>query len=117
MFRLSSRAAISIIIATGLFCAAILIGKGIAISFADRSELKRNDTAIAKQIATPVSTSEAQTSMLNNSDASAIATRHLEPFWLLVLGATLLAIGTTIKRMAKAEVKTRLPGGKSEGAL
>ena len=113
MFRVSSRTVISIIIATGLFCAAILVGKGIAISFADKSELKRT----AKQMPPPVSTSEAQPSMLNNSDASVIATRHFEPFWLLVLGATLFAIGTSIKRIARAEAKTRLPGGKSERAL
>ncbi len=110
MFRLSSRTVISIMIATGLFCAAIIVGKGIVISFADKS----NSTAIAKQIPTPVATPEAQPSMLNNSDASAIATRYFEPFWLLVLGAVLLTIGTSIKRIARAEVKT---GGKSERAL
>ena len=113
MFKVSSRAATLIIIATGLFCAAILVGKGIFVSFADKS----NATAVAKQIPTPVATSEAQPTMFNNSDASAIATRYFEPFWLLVLGATLLAIGTSIKRIARAEVKTRLPDGKSERAL
>ncbi|MGA9770554.1 MAG: hypothetical protein WBV94_16060 [Blastocatellia bacterium] len=111
MFKTSSRAAITIIIAIGLFCAAIVVGKGIVIGFADRSDLKGDSQAIAKQIPTPVSTSEAH---LNNPEASAIATRYFEPFWLLVLGATLLAIGTSIKRIARADAKT---GGKSERAL
>ena len=106
MFKLSSRAAIATIIAIGIFCAVILVGKGLAISFADRS-----DTAITKQIPTPVSTAEAH---LNNPDASAIAIRYFEPFWLLVLGATLLAIGTSIKRIARDDAKT---SGKSERAL
>ena len=110
MFKVSSRALTTIIIATGLFCAAILVGKGVAISFADKS----NPAAITKQMPTPVSTSDAH---FNNSEASVVATRHFEPFWLLVLGATLFAIATSIKRMARAEVKPSLPGGKSERAL
>ena len=110
MFRVSSRAATLIIIATSLLCAAILVGKGIAISFADKSDA----TAVAKQMPVPVSTPEAH---LNNSEAFIIAIGHFEPFWLLVLGATLLAIGASLKRIARAEAKTRLPGGKSESAL
>ena len=96
---------ISIIIATGLFCAAILVGKGIAISFADKSELKgtirQSQSRYRRQ-----SQHRKRSHMLNKSDASAIAIRYFEPFWLLVLGATLLAIGTSIKRIARAEAKT-----------
>ena len=110
MFKVSSRAATLIIIATVLLCAAILVGKGIAISFADKSD----GAAVAKQIPTPVSKPEAH---LNNSEASVMAIGYFEPFWLLVLGATLLAIGASLKRIVRAEAKTDLPSGKSGRAL
>lgn len=112
MIRISLRAVISIIIATGLLCVALLAGKSIATSLADRG-----DPAIATQTSTLVSTAEAQPSMLNKSNSPAGATRYFEPFWLLVLGATLLAIGTSIKRIAKAEAKTPLSGSESKRAL
>jgi hypothetical protein len=117
MFRLSSRAALSIILVIGLFCAVILVGKGIAICLANKSDFEKNDQAIAKQTATLISTSESQQNMLNRLDKSAIANRYFEPFLLLVLGATLLAIGTSIKRLAGAEAKSPLSSGKSKRLL
>lgn len=117
MYRLYPRTTLSIIIAIGLFCAVIFFGKGIAICLADKSEFQKNGQAIASQTAMLISTSEAQQTMRNKSDKSVMAATYFEPFLLLVLGATLLAIGTSIKRIAGADAKTQLSGGKSKRLL
>lgn len=114
MSRKSLRAVTSIIIATGLFCAVILFG---TVCFADKGEFKRSNPAIVSQISMLISTAESQSSMLNKSKAPANATGYFEPFWLLVLGATLLAIGTSIKLLIRAEAKASLPDSKSRRAL
>ena len=115
MSRKYSRAVISIILTTGLICSAILAVKGIAISLADVSDLKRNDTAIAKQPA--LITEAPQQHGLNKSDAIARTAMHFEPLWLLLLGAVLLGIGTSIKHIARIQAKAPLTGGKTERAL
>jgi len=118
MSRISLRAVITIIIATGLFCAGILFGKGIAVSYTDKSEPTESDTAVVSQTLTLVSTSaEAQSPMLNKAKVPVSAAGYFEPFWLLVLGATLLAIGTSIKLLVRAQAKAPLPGNKSERVL
>lgn len=98
-----------IAVATGLLCVALLFVK---VCLADKSQ-----QAVARQTATLISTSEVQTNILNKFDKSALATKYFEPFLLLLLGATLLAIGTSIKRLAGAEAKTHLSGGKSKRPL
>ncbi|HKS40694.1 MAG TPA: hypothetical protein VJX74_08745 [Blastocatellia bacterium] len=117
MSKISLRAVITIIIATGLFCAAILFGKDIAICFTDKSELTGSDKAVVSQTLTLASTAEAQSPVLNKAKMPASAAGYFEPFWLLVLGATLLAIGTSIKLLIRTPAKAPLPGNKSERVL
>jgi len=115
MSRKYSRAVITIILTTWLTCAAILAVKGTATCLADGSDLKRNDTAIATQHA--LITEAPQQHRLNKSDAIARAAMHFEPLWLLLLGAVLLGIGTSIKRIARIQAKASLTEGKAERAL
>lgn len=114
MLRKYSRAIITLLIAAGLFAAAIRAGEGLATSLADWND-RRPDSG--SQTSSLVATAGQQQHMFAKSDAPMIGTTHVEPFWLLVLGATLLAIGTSIKRLARAEVKTPLPERKSERVL
>ena len=115
MSKKYSRAVISTIFTIWLICTAMLAVKGIAICLADGSDLRRSDAAIATQPA--LITEAPQQHRLNKSDAIARAAMHFEPLWLLLLGAVLLGIGTSIKRIARIQAKAPLTGGKTERAL
>src|SRR5215212_8727239 len=112
MLKELSGAAILIILTVALVIVALQAGNGSSIRLAEGGEFARNDQTAAKQPAALISATDAQQHRFAASDA--IAPRHFEPLWLLVLGAALLAIGTSINRIARTEAKDPLAGGKSQ---
>jgi hypothetical protein len=115
MLKELSRAAILIIITAVLVLVEFEVRSGPSIGLAEGGELARTDSAAVSQPSALISATDAQQHRFAKSES--IAARHFEPLWLLVLGAALLAIGTSINRIARTEVKNPLAERKSGRTL
>ncbi|HKP87840.1 MAG TPA: hypothetical protein VJZ26_17190 [Blastocatellia bacterium] len=116
MLRHNSRAGLSRIFIAWLICSVILVAIRLVVSFADGNDPNRSEQAMAKPSSASAALADAQ-HRPTNSEAPALAAMHFEPLWLLALGATLLAIGSSIKHITKTAAKAPLTGGKTKRAL